>query len=241
MKRIDPDMAELLGMYIGDGCISRTKRYAMYYLGGDLKEEREYHDNWVGPLFNEKISQPILNKDVNYKERPKMGIYGFNIFNEEVVKFFEELGINAGSKINVEVPKQILKTKSLAKRFLRGLFDTDGTIYFDKNVSAKEPINNRPKIRLCSVSEILIKQVSNLLSSANINSRIRKPYKGKRDKNKLFSIQIERIGDVNKFIEEIDFKNSKHKTKWLVYKKLGYCKPYSTLLERKQILAHKKL
>ena len=39
--KIDGDLAELLGIHVGDGCISENKRYSEYYLGGDLIEERE--------------------------------------------------------------------------------------------------------------------------------------------------------------------------------------------------------
>ena len=142
--KIDEELAELLGIHIGDGCISETKRYSEYYLGGDLIEEKEYHDNWVGPLFNKKIMNPLFGKDVTYKEHPKVGIYGFHIFNKDLVNFFKNLGIKAGSKINCGIPKSITKDKVLLKRFLRGLFDTDGSLYFNKNYSAKNPINNYP-------------------------------------------------------------------------------------------------
>ena len=65
--KVDEDLAELLGIHIGDGCISVNDRYSMYYLGGDLKEEKEYHDNWVGPLFNKKVMNPLFGIDVQYK------------------------------------------------------------------------------------------------------------------------------------------------------------------------------
>ena len=42
--KMDCDLAEIIGIHIGDGCISKNNRYCKYYLGGDLKEEREYHD-----------------------------------------------------------------------------------------------------------------------------------------------------------------------------------------------------
>ena len=40
--KIDEDLAELIGIHIGDGCISKNNRYSEYYLGGDLKEEKKY-------------------------------------------------------------------------------------------------------------------------------------------------------------------------------------------------------
>ena len=82
-------------MHIGDGCISENKRYSEYYLGGDLKEEKEYHNQWVGPLFNKKVMIPLFNRSVKYKEHPKVGIYGFHIFNKKLVDFFKKIGIPA--------------------------------------------------------------------------------------------------------------------------------------------------
>lgn len=234
--QIDGDLAEIIGIHIGDGCISKNERYFEYYIGGDLKEEREYHDKWVSHLFNKKVMLPLLNKRVVYKEYPKTGVYGLYIFDKEVFSFFEKLGLPCGTKINVEVPSQILNNKSLSIRFLRGLFDTDGSIYFDKNKSSNHPINNRPIIKLGTVSKILSKQVFVMLKDLGLNPRMKKPYKGKRDKNEVYTILIYRILDIKYFIKYIGFKNPKHYTKWMIFKNQGYCPPYTNLQERKCIL-----
>lgn len=237
---IDGDMAEILGIHIGDGCISKNERYSEYYLGGDLKEEREYHDNWVGPLFNKKVMIPLFNKKVVYKEHPKVGVYGFYIFNKDLVNFFKELGISHGSKINIGIPEKILSDKNLSPRFLRGLFDTDGNIYFDKNRSAKNPKNNRPNIKLGTVSKKLIDQVFILLTNLGLHPIMKKPYKGKRNKNEVYTVLIYRKSDIEYYIKNIGFKNPKHQTKWLIFKKFGYCLPHTSLEERKSILNSKK-
>jgi intein/homing endonuclease len=234
--KIDEELAELLGIHIGDGCISENNRYSEYYLGGDLIEEREYHDNWVGPLFNKKIMIPLFNKKVNYKEHPKVGVYAFHIFDKKLVDFFKSFGICSGSKINSGIPKTILSDKKLLKRFLRGLFDTDGCIYFDKNYSSKNPISNVPKILIGTVSKELINDVYFSLFKLGIHPIMQKPYKGKKDKNIVYRIRICRKKDINYFIKEIKFKNPKHYTKWLVFKKLGYCPSFTNLKQRKILL-----
>jgi|TARA_B100001971_G_C18244060_1_gene572953 intein/homing endonuclease len=239
-EKIDGDLAELIGIHIGDGCISVNSRYSEYYLGGDLNEEKEYHDNWVGPLFNKKIMNPLFGKDVIYKEHPKVGVYGFYIFNKELVDFFKKLGIVSGSKINMGIPKKILLDKYLLKRFLRGLFDTDGSIYFDKNHSAKVPINNYPRIKLDTVSKVLIRDTFNSFKKMGLHPRIRKPYRGKRNKNTVYSVVLYRKSDISFFINEIEFKNPKHYTKWQVFMNLGYCPSYTTLVERRQIIGNSK-
>ncbi len=239
--KIDGDLAEILGIHIGDGCISVNDRYSEYYLGGDLTEEKEYHDTWVGPLFNKKIMIPLFNKEVAYKEHPKVGVYGFYIFNKELVRFFNKLGIKSGSKINVRIPNYIVDDEELSKRFLRGLYDTDGTIYFNKNYSVKKPIHNRPKIKLDSVSKGLIDDVTELLNNLKINSRSRKVFQGKKNKNPAYGVIIDTVKDIDLFLKVIGFKNSKHYTKWKLFKKLGFCPPYTSLKQRKEMLFDKNL
>lgn len=239
--KIDNDLSELIGIHIGDGCISVNRRYQEYYLGGDLKEEKDYHDKWVSELFNKKVMLPLCNKRVRYKSYPKLGIYGFYIFDKRVVDFFRSLGIKAGSKINVSIPKKIRGDSSLSKRFLRGLFDTDGNIYFDKNRSAKIKMNNQPTIKLGTVSNKLINQVFEMLINLGFHPRFKKPYKGRKDKNEVYTILIYRRSDIKRFIEEIGFKNLKHYTKWLTYNKFGYCPPHTTLKERLRMLKQKSL
>ena len=238
---IDEDIAELIGIHIGDGCISKNQRYHEYYLGGDLKEEKEYHDLWVGPLFNKKIMVPFFGNKVCYKEHPKVGIYGFHIFDKRLVKFFEELGVASGPKLNIGIPEEIRNNKNLHKRFIRGLFDTDGNIYFDKNRSCKNPINNVPNIKLDNVSNQLVEQVMEMLIGLGLHPRLKKPYQGKRNRNKVHTLLIYRRGDVRYFIKNIGFKNAKHHTKWLVFEKLGSCPPRTTLDERRLILKGKKI
>lgn len=239
--KIDGDLAEILGIHTGDGCISVNERYSMYYLGGDINEEKEYHDKWVAPLFNKKIMFPLYKKKVRYKEYSKVGVYGFYIFNKKIVAFFNKLGVKSGRKINIGIPKEVRINLKFAKRFLRGLFDTDGNIYFDKNRSAKVRINNQPVIKIGTVSEKLANQVFVLLKKIGFHPGKKKPYKGKRDKNVVYTILIYRRKDIEKFIREVGFKNPKHYTKWSVYKKFGLCPTHTTLKGRRDMLKQKDL
>ena len=239
--KIDGDLAEIIGIQIGDGCISVTKRYKEFYIGGDLIEEREYHDKWVAPLLERKIMIPLTGKRTNYKEYPCTGVYGFYCFDKRIVEFFNKLGISPGSKINLGIPKQILEDPYLAKRCLRGLFDTDGNIYFDRNRSAKFPTHNRPIIKIGTVSKILSDQIFDLLFELGFHPRKKKPYKGKRDKNTVHTIMLYRIGDVYKFIRNIGFKSSKHYTKWLIFEKFGECPSGTNLSQRKKLLEQESL
>jgi len=229
-------LAELVGIHLGDGCISITKRYSEYYLGGDLYEEREYHDQWVGPLFNKHVMRPILGKDVIYKERPKMGLYAFHIFNKKVTDFFMSLGVASGKKINATIPSWILDEKEYLHRFLRGLFDTDGCLYFQKNYSCKVPKPTWPIIQLGLISKELIYEVFDILQWLGLHPQLKKPFIGKKGKHLAYVIKIYRNDDLAYFMKYIQFKNSKHITKWAIFQKYGYYLPYTTIKERKKLL-----
>lgn len=239
--KIDGDLAELMGIQVGDGCISENKRYSELYIGGDITEEKEYHDNWVSKLFNKKVMLPLGKSKIKYKPHPKVGVYGAYIFDKEIVQFFKELGLRSGTKLNVTIPNEILLDVSLTKRFLRGLFDTDGNLYFDRNKTLNQLINKIPIIKLGTVSEPLANQVFNSLFSLGFHPRRKKPYKGKRDKNTVHTVLLYRKADINKFMKEIGFKSSKHYTKWRVFKKFGFCPPKTTLVDRKKMLLRKAL
>jgi len=179
---------------------------------------------------------PLFNKKVMYKEHPKVGVYGFYIFNEKLVNFFASFGVYIGSKRNVEIPKIIFKSEEFKKRFLRGLFDTDGSLYFDRNNGCNKPVNKVLGIKLGAVSEKLCFQVFSLLKEFGLHPVIKKPYKGKRNKNPVHCVLIYRKGDIKWYIQNIGFKNPKHYTRWQVFQKLGYCPPRTTIKRRKEIL-----
>ena len=49
------DLAKIIGIHLGDGCISITSKYFEYALSGDINEEKEYYDEILTPLYNNFI------------------------------------------------------------------------------------------------------------------------------------------------------------------------------------------
>ena len=86
--------------------------------------------------------------------------YDYVINDLYLRKYLEFIGFDYVKAQNKKVPKIIMKSsKNIVSAFLRGLFDTDGTVD-DKMVS------------LCSVSKKLIKEVQVLLLNFGIISRV---------------------------------------------------------------------
>lgn len=234
-------LAEFLGWHVGDGCISINKNYYEYALTGDITEEYPFYNEVIVPslneIFKEQLREPVILKRYN-----SVGVCGVYIFSKKFVKMLQHnFNLKSGKKTEVGVPN-IIKTKEQKRHFIRGLFDTDGSIYFCKsNYKAKnESLFNifhyKPKIKLASISKILIKQVHKILTDLEIPSRIQKPIKQRKNEYHMHSIVLDTKEGTQKYIEEIGFQNIKHSTKVDIWRKFGFCPAYTTLKERIKIL-----
>lgn len=231
---VSPELDEIMGIHIGDGCMSRNKRYSEYYLGGHITEEKEYHDFWIARLYNQHVLEPFFDLRAPYKEHPKLGIYGFHIFNETLVQFFEALGVLVGPKTTIGIPAIVFADTVCCRRFVRGIFDTDGNLYFSKNYSAKHTRHINPVLSAASTSKLLARQVETILPQDGLHPRIQSPLSGKRTKNPYFKLILYRRADISiyRFMKLCGLKNSKHTTKWKYYLAHGHCPPHTTLKQR---------
>jgi len=240
-SKITPEIAEFIGWHLGDGCISTGKGRYEYTLTGDIIEEHPFYQNIVVPTFN-KIFKDLLKEPISIKRYKSVGVCGIYFFNKNFVSFLrKEFSLKSGKKINVGVPT-FIKTENQKKDFLRGLFDTDGSIYFcksyikTKKVSWYNLFHYKPKIKLATISKKLIDEVKEMLLELGFSPRLYKPRKQKKNENYIYSVVLDTNKDTQKWIEEIGFKNLKHLTKVKVWKRFGFCPPFTTLNQRLMIL-----
>ena len=118
-SHLTSELAELIGMYIGDGANHRDGiRFAI--------SEREDPD-----LIKriEEISLKVFNKKVSIAKGRRIGSVEIAILSVIVKQWFEELKIRKASSRKAEIPKIILSsTEEIICAFLRGLFSTDGCV-----------------------------------------------------------------------------------------------------------------
>ena len=172
---LNEGLAEFIGAFVGDGCLSKYKRSDRKK--GDIKEivftgawEKDY-------LYYKNIIQPILIKNfnisgtINHRKDDKS--LRFRIFRQPIFLFLLETGFSFGPKSNnVRIPEEIINNNLLHKAFLRGLFNTDGTIYrrYSKKYSNQPKLYSKYKvIQFKSASKELIEQVHLILSNLNLN------------------------------------------------------------------------
>ena len=110
-----------------------------------------------------------------------------------------------------KIPPQILRKKKNINAILRGFFDTDGCIYFTKNNSK---LRNYPIIELSTHDSTLLKQFKEILENKNFKIRI-SHYK---DSIKLYGKK-----NILKWMNEIGSNNLDKYSKFLFWKKYGYC------------------
>lgn len=235
------DMAEFLGWHIGDGCISITNKYSEYTLTGDITEEYPFYSKIVLPTFN-RLFNAYLKKPVEIKKYKSVGVCGIYLFDKKFVSFLQtKFNLKSGKKINVQIP-EILKTKDQKICFLRGLFDTDGSIYFcksyvkTKNESLRTIFHYKPKIKLATISKRLVTQIYNLLSELGFSPMLHTPSKQRVNENIMYRVVLDPKADTRRWIEEISFRNLKHLTKVQIWKKFGFVPSFTTLKERIKIL-----
>ena len=158
--------------------------------------------------------KPYFTKfHAKFRSGGKNGCYGVQISKKEDTTFFLHYGFRPGTKTyTVKIPEYVKKSShSIKLAFLRGLFDTDGCLRFDKNHTKN---NYYPKIEFDLASKKLIKDLSILLNELNFRNYI-------WNCNNSAKLCVAGKFMLHKLIKEIRPKNSKHLNKYKIFQKTG--------------------
>lgn len=246
MIKRNENTAELVGLSFGDGGLtyrSNSKR-VKFQLRGHLVEDKEHYDDYIIPLFNKEIMVPLFGRNVGIVFNKNKNFYGISVESVNIEKFFNELGIPSGVKKELYIPKWIKNNKNYLLNFLRGFFDTDGCVSCQRNYSIrKNDFHTQIRIYLKCTSGNLMKEIFEEIKKLGFKVIISKQEGGlggdgffRRDS---YGIKLSGGIQVNKWFEFIGSKNPKHLTKYLIWKKIGFCPPFTILEERRQILKDK--
>lgn len=243
---MNAEIAEILGAFIGDGWIQGDK--TAFYITGNLTEDKPYYDNFLAPLFSKSFTP------VKPREFPYWGVYGIATCKSKTIKKALDLGFQSGRKaLTAKIPNYVIESgnRSILIPILRGLFDTDGCISFDKSRAPttsnlwKRTHNYIPEIMISSTSKILVEQVQCLLSWLGINSKVRHKNKQgfvcNRNVHDSYQVEIQKKADVIKWFETIGTNNLRHKSKYNVWNAIGYVPPKTTLQQRLTLLKFQDL
>lgn len=216
-KNLNQHTSELIGMHVGDGTLYKTKWSIVWELRGGLNE-KDYYNFHVNRLLKYIFKTQFHPK---YRSGGKNGCYGVQTSKKLLISFFLDAGFKPGSKSHtVRIPEYIKNSKkSIKYAFIRGLFDTDGCIRFQR-------INNQtkhtyPRIEFSSVSIDLREDLFFLLKE--LGFRIHKW--GRKD----YKIAINGINQSKKFFNEVSPANKKHLKRYKFFENHGFFSPYAAV------------
>ena len=207
--KFNSDLAEEIGWHIGDGSMNyylqRGKPKGIYQLRGHIEDDKQHYLIRIKPIF-----EKIYNIKVSLREMPSTRVFGFQIWNSEIVKFKQQLGLPLGKKFELEIPKEFVNEKELLVSCIRGIFDTDGGLYLEKK-------NHKlyPRIYITTISLRLVEQLTILFNSLGLRAtKWIDNYHPKGNRLKSYKVETRGVEMLHKFFREIEPKNPKHILKY---------------------------
>lgn len=196
------ELAELVGIILGDGCISRYQ-VAITLHSGDDKDYSSFILNLIKKLFGVIAS-------IYYGKKDK--VIDLVVSRIELVKFcIEKLKLKQGNKVKqqVDIPNWIKENKQYAIACARGLIDTDGSIFIHRyKVNGK--IYKYKKLSFTNHSRPLLQSVFNIFKDNGLNPRLSQ----KRD------VRLDSIKDIQQYFKIFNPHNPKYLKKYLKEDKL---------------------
>ena len=193
MVILTPNFCELIGSIIGDGNIYDKIPFYVE-ITGHPKNDLDYFENFLLPAIKNQ-----LNYDAKIKIRD--GAIRIRINNKNFVNFLKYIGIPSGKGKfeRVKIPQEVISApKDQLKACIRGIFDTDGSVYFDKRKAYKKPYI---RIELHMANKELLLQISTLLNKMNIENKL--------PENKT-TLYINGKDNVSNYLKIIGIRNSRH-------------------------------
>ena len=218
LKKINPQIAELLGAHIGDGTLYKTNRGVVWELRGSLDEKIYYIEN-ITPLLESIFDIAFISK---FRNDGGNGVWGIQTSKKQIIYFFLDYEMPIGSKTYIaKIPKYIFDSNlDIQRSFIRGLFDTDGCLRFEK-INSKS-IYDYPKIEFGFASKILRDNLKKLLDILEFRSYIW------FDKHtSAYKLCLSGKKQLEKWIIEISPRNQKHLNKYNLWKDQGFILPRS--------------
>jgi len=236
--KLTKEFAEILGMFAADGSMQEDH----ICMWGNIYEDQEYYDEIVCQLFSK-----VFNKKIVAHEKKSNSVYGFYICDKKVIKSFKELGFSRNKTYTVKAPKRIIESnnKEIISAFIRGFTDCDGCLTFMKRKEKgyckfKRKFHAYPRILIGGVSEKMMEDLSYLLKKIDMaHSKHILKVKKANEKNQVI-ISIRGINRLKIWKERIGFNNHAKTTKYLIWKKFGFC-PTNINLKQRQLILKDKL
>ena len=186
------ELAEFVGIMMGDGGMTKNQ------LTISLNRETDYEYM----TYVKNLVRRLFGVDPSLREDRDSLATDIVVSRVALVEFCQSIGLKVGNKIkqNLDIPDWVKKNGRFLKVCVRGLVDTDGSVFVHKyKVGGK--IYRYKKMDFSSCSPPLLSSVYEFLNSLKLNPRITKD--GKK-------IRIESIEGIRKYFLKVGSSNPKH-------------------------------
>ncbi|MBN2142849.1 hypothetical protein JW711_05980 [Candidatus Woesearchaeota archaeon] len=223
--KLTPELAEILGAFIGDGWIQSNER--SLYIAGNIIKDKEYYG-----FLSHLISSNLV--EVSPKVFLSWHVMGVAIHKKGLIGQLIGLGFQKGKKSLVaKIPAVIMNSSNMNLKVsvVRGIYDSDGTFYCDKSYAKtstewKRTHKYSPVVGITSCSKHLLLQITSILSELGIPSdltqRNKKGTLSGRNVSDSYFLRVRKKGCVSKWFELIGSNNPRHYRKYDLWKKQGY-------------------
>ncbi|MBI4010574.1 MAG: hypothetical protein HY361_05350 [Candidatus Aenigmarchaeota archaeon] len=201
MRSRKEELAELVGITLGDGSLYVNKKHKIYQfvITGHIKNDKEYFERFIFPLLERRFGK-------NFKWKFDIKTNGIRIRSQKrsIVKMISKLGIPIGNKLknNVRIPDWIFGDKNLIRACIRGLIDTDGFV---------TPITGRNYSYIWFSSQIPALQESFSKAMEILEFKTSKWRQGVNTASQIF---VGAKPMIVKYFSEINFNNPYHKNRF---------------------------
>lgn len=192
------ELSEFYGIMLGDGNLTIKKEYKIgtyqIRIVGDSRNDKEHLMSYVKPMI-----EKLFRIKVVYWKAKNQNALVLVVTSKELASFLENKGFKSGDKIRnqLTIPDWIKEKNEFLKACLRGLYDTDGSVYQLTN-------QNSYQILFTNYNRTLLEEVRNSLLKIGI---------GVSQISRNRDITITKKSELRKFLNEVGFSNSKHLNK----------------------------
>jgi len=201
---INEELAELIGCFMGDGGLHHSKNchYSVYFTGHNLLDF-DYYKNRIVPIVLRYFDSKATLKKIKGKNAIRV------VFNSKELYYYflQTLNLGKGKKSDiVEVPIFIKDNEKLFRSLIRGLYDTDGSVFLDKRLVYSKPY---PRILHYTTSIKLHEQLRDYLSNYFKFYTYKRIYK-EETHGDAYALEIYGEKNLYKWMELIGFSNKRH-------------------------------
>ena len=176
----DGDLAEYIAVVLGDGNISRFDRTERLIISCNSK-----NTGFVNRYA--LLTKKIFKKDPTVSKVYNVNNIRISIYQKEISR---RLGVPSGNRKDIvyKLPNWIKGSREFSIRFLRGLFEAEGSLSIHKPTSTYN-------FQFCNKNDSLLRIVEGIIRSLGFNSEVRKIH-----------VRLRRKAEVERFRELIRFR-----------------------------------